>query len=59
MENLAAKWGKFLGLSYETEYVKDIEIAMIMIETSQIQDIDELVNIVYGGKIFKVKVSDE
>lgn len=51
--------GKFLGLSYETEYAKILRLSLLWLKKAKFKTLmHEVVNIVYDGKIFKVKVSE-
>lgn len=58
MSNIAGIWGQIATLD-PTKHFIDMEVVRILIQTEQFEDIDDIIDVNFEGKKYKVRVKEE
>lgn len=58
MEKIAALWGNLLTLKVDTELLKDMEIAYLLIQTGNIKEIHELIDFNFESKLYSLRIKE-
>lgn len=58
MGNIAALWGKLIALHPETESIKQVESAKILIQTEQVENIEQIIKLNWKGRQYPIMVRE-